>query len=86
MNGKLHLSKNRSYNGLGHLVPTFLLMDDSANELPGTLFSGVATPETAGGCFFGLFFFLQRLGVTRASKSPVPCGIELFSCCCYFAI
>ena len=33
MKGELHPSKNRSYDGLRHLVPTFLLMDDSANEL-----------------------------------------------------
>ena len=34
MKGELHPSKNRSKDGLRHLVPTFLLMDDSANELP----------------------------------------------------
>ena len=45
MKGELHLSKNRSSNGLRHHVPIFLLMDDSANE--NILFSGVATPETA---------------------------------------
>ena len=33
MKGELHPSKNRSKQGLRHLVPTFLLMDDSANEL-----------------------------------------------------
>ena len=33
MKGELHPSKNRSEDGLRHLVPTFLLMDDSANEL-----------------------------------------------------
>ena len=33
MKGELHPSKNRSLDGLGHLVPTFLLMGDSANEL-----------------------------------------------------
>ena len=33
MKGELHASKNRSYDGLRHLAPTFLLMDDSANEL-----------------------------------------------------
>ena len=31
--GGLHPSKNCSLDGLRHLVPTFLLMDDSANEL-----------------------------------------------------
>ena len=31
--GDLHPSKNRSQDELRHLVPTFLLMDDSANEL-----------------------------------------------------
>ena len=30
---ELHPSKNRSYDGLWLLVPTLLLMDDSANEL-----------------------------------------------------
>ena len=33
MNGELHPCKNRSLDGLRHLVPTFLVMDDSANEL-----------------------------------------------------
>ena len=33
MKGEVHPSKNRSYDGLQHLVPTFLLMNDSANEL-----------------------------------------------------
>ena len=33
MKGELHPSKNRSYDGIRHLVPTFLFMDDSANEL-----------------------------------------------------
>ena len=33
MMGELHPSKNSSLNGLRHLVPTFLLMDDSSNEL-----------------------------------------------------
>ena len=33
MKGELHPSKNRSYLGLRHLVHTFLLMDDSANDL-----------------------------------------------------
>ena len=33
MKSELHPSKNRSQDGLRHLVPTFLLMDDSANEL-----------------------------------------------------
>ena len=33
MKGELHPSKNRSYDGVRHLVPTLLLMDDSANEL-----------------------------------------------------
>ena len=33
MKGELHPSKNHSYDGLRQLVPTFLLMDDSANEL-----------------------------------------------------
>ena len=33
MKGELHPSENRSKYGLRHLVPTFLLMDDSANEL-----------------------------------------------------
>ena len=33
MKGELHLSKNRSQDGLRYLVPTFLLMDGSANEL-----------------------------------------------------
>ena len=31
MKGELHLSKNRAYDELRHLVPTVLLMDDSAN-------------------------------------------------------
>ena len=33
MKGELHPSKKRSSDGVRHLVPTFLLMDDSANEL-----------------------------------------------------
>ena len=33
MKGELHPSKNHSYDGLRHLVPTFFLMDDSANEI-----------------------------------------------------
>ena len=33
MRAEMHPSKNRSYDGLRHLVPTFLLMNDSANEL-----------------------------------------------------
>ena len=33
MEGELHPSKNRSQDGLRHVVPTFLLMDDNANEL-----------------------------------------------------
>ena len=33
MKGELHSSNNRSQDGLRHRVPTFLLMDDSANEL-----------------------------------------------------
>ena len=33
MKGELHPSKNRSQDGLRHLVPTFLLMDESTNEL-----------------------------------------------------
>ena len=33
MKGDVHPSKSRSQDGLRHLVPTFLLMDDSANEL-----------------------------------------------------
>ena len=33
MKGELHPSKNRWQEGLRHLVPTFLLTDDSANEL-----------------------------------------------------
>ena len=45
--GELHPSENRAYDGVRHLVPTFLLMDDSANEL--LLFFGLATPETAMG-------------------------------------
>ena len=47
MKGELHPSKNRSQDGLRHLVPTFLLVDDSVNEL--CFVSGVATPETAMG-------------------------------------
>ena len=46
MKGELRPSKNRLQDGLRHVMSTFLLMDDSANEL---LFSGVATPETAMG-------------------------------------
>ena len=34
MKGELHPSKNRSQDELRHLVPTLLLMNDSANELP----------------------------------------------------
>ena len=33
MEGELDSSKNRSYDGIRHLVPTFLLVHDSANEL-----------------------------------------------------
>ena len=33
MKGELHPSKNRLQGGLRRLVPTFLLMADSANEL-----------------------------------------------------
>ena len=33
MNGELHPSNNRSSDGLRHLVRTFLLIDDSADEL-----------------------------------------------------
>ena len=33
MKGELHPSKNRLQDGLRHHVPTFLLIDDSANEL-----------------------------------------------------
>ena len=33
MKGELHPSKNRSNDGLVDLVPIFVLMDDSANEL-----------------------------------------------------
>ena len=33
MKGELHPSKNRSLDGFQHLVPNFLLMDNSANEL-----------------------------------------------------
>ena len=33
MNGELHPSKNRSEDGLRHLVSTFLLVGDSASEL-----------------------------------------------------
>ena len=33
MKGELHPSKNHSQDGLRHLVPTFLLMNDSADEL-----------------------------------------------------
>ena len=33
MKSELHLFKNRSRNGLRRLVPAFLFMDDSANEL-----------------------------------------------------
>ena len=48
MKGELHPSENLSRkDGLGHLVPTFLLVDDSDQWV--TLFSGVATPETAMG-------------------------------------
>ena len=47
MNGELHPSKNRSKDGLRHLVPTFLLMDGSANEL--LCISGVTIAETAMG-------------------------------------
>ena len=32
MKGDVHPSKSRSQDGLRHLVPTFLLMDDGANE------------------------------------------------------
>ena len=39
MKGELHPSKNRSSDGLRHLVPTFLLMDDSANDRGGGSFS-----------------------------------------------
>ena len=47
MKGELHLSKNRSYDGLRHFVPTFLLTDDSGKLV--TLFSGVSTPGIAIG-------------------------------------
>ena len=47
MKGELHPSKNHSYDGLRHLVPTFLRMADSDHWV--TLFSGVVTPETAMG-------------------------------------
>ena len=33
MKGELRPSKNRTYDGLRHLVPTFLRMDDFATEL-----------------------------------------------------
>ena len=33
MKGELHPSKNRSSDGLRHLAPTFLVMDDNVNEL-----------------------------------------------------
>ena len=47
MKGELHPSKNRLQDKIRYPVPTFLLMDDSANEL---LFSGVITPES-NGCY-----------------------------------
>ena len=46
MRRELQPSKNRSLEGLRHLVPTFLLMGDSAKV---TLFSGVTSPGTAMG-------------------------------------
>ena len=47
MKSELQLSKNRSYDEVRHLVPSFLLMDDSANEL--RFVFGCDTPETAMG-------------------------------------
>ena len=49
MKGELHPSKNHSYDGLRHLVVTFLLMDDSANELYFVFWCGHSGGSNGGG-------------------------------------
>ena len=44
MKGTLHPSKNRSQDGLRHLLPTFLVIDDSTGRgLPCGIFSMTVT-------------------------------------------
>ena len=44
MKGEMRPSKKRSLDGLRHLVPTFFLVDDSAEEL---FLFGLATRRTS---------------------------------------
>ena len=69
MKGELHPSKNRSQDGLRHPVPTFLLMDDSANELYCIFWVGNSR-DSDGDCCVTASWVPYHIHTTRCDHSP----------------